>query len=90
MLDRPDDAADSDDSDEVDEVETGSEAGLDKLDAFVSSLPANSKRDEADGDADAPRKRRRLQERTEASNENEFAAIGVRDQGARAPYHPSA
>lgn len=88
MLDRPDILADmgsSDSDDEVDEVESASESGLDKLDAFVTSLPAETQ--QVDEQEEAPRKRRRLQERTEASTENEFAAIGVRDQGARAAPH---
>ena len=86
----PDDEDDEDDEEEVEEEadaeqisaseaeDEGDASALDNLERFVTSLDAGQKRKspepEAGGAAPKAKKRRLLPERTEAGEENEFAA----------------
>lgn len=58
-----------------DEADDDSPAALDSLGKFISSLDTGTKRKAEDGGLEAPRRKRRVvQERTEAGAENEFSA----------------
>lgn len=59
----------------ADEADHDSPEALDSLGKFISSLDTGTKRKAEDAGLEAPRRKRRfIQERTEAGAENEFAA----------------